>query len=321
LAFYSNIHNKVIKPQGALLPFVKKKFVADKKQRAFLYLMKELGYRQKEAQRLIAKGRLLVNGEAVTKAGADIEGEFEFIFFEPITKGLTPTYETEEFVVFDKPSGVLIHPQNRNTPYSLIDELKYQYGRDANITHRIDQETSGLVLCAKNKTSERDIKMMFQERDMKKRYLAMVHGKFEEKLCVEAPLLRAEDESAIVRMVVRVHESGKASKTDFTLLKYFPQLDMSLVECKPHTGRQHQIRVHLFHVKHPIVGDPIYGQNENDIVKFLDRELSKEERIQKSGASRLLLHASELEFELYDEKYVIKSNVDFLQTCLASVCE
>ncbi|MBA1433286.1 MAG: RluA family pseudouridine synthase [Epsilonproteobacteria bacterium] len=293
------------------MPFVKKKFVATKKQRAFLYLVKELGYTQKEAQRLIAKGRVLVNGEALTKAGADIEGEFEFIYFEPITKGLQPIFETEEFVVFNKPSGVLIHPQNRNTPYSLIDELKYQYGRDANITHRIDQETSGLVLCAKNKKSERDIKMMFEERDMKKRYLAMVQGKFqEEALIVEAPLLRAEDTSAIVRMVVKVHESGKASKTEFQRLKYFPHLDMSLVACKPYTGRQHQIRVHLFHVKHPIVGDPIYGQEENNIVKFLDKELSTEERLNNTGASRLLLHASALEFTLYDKKYSIESNVN-----------
>ncbi len=292
------------------LPFVKKKFIATKKQRAFLYLVKELGYTQREAQRLIAKGRVLVNGEALTKAGADIEGEFEFIYFEPITKGLKPLYETEEFVVFDKPSGVLIHPQNRNTPYSLIDELKYQYGRDANITHRIDQETSGLVLCAKNKKSERDIKMMFEERNMKKTYLALVRGEFPDELIVEEPLLRAEDASAIVRMVVKVHENGKPSKTEFKRLKYFQDLDMSLVECKPYTGRQHQIRVHLFHVKHPIVGDPIYGQDENNIVRFLDKELSAQERLYNTGASRLLLHASALEFTLYDKVYSIKSNVN-----------
>jgi len=303
------------------LPFVKKKFIAKEKQRAFLYLMRELGYTQKEAQRLIAKGRLLIDGEPLTKAGADIEGEFEFIYFEPITKGLEPTFVEEQFVVFDKPSGVLIHPQNRNTPYSLIDELKYQFGRDANIAHRIDQETSGLVLCAKNKESERDIKMMFQERDMQKTYLAMVHGKIEEAFCVEAPLLRAEDESAIVRMVVKVHESGKASKTDFEPLEYFKELDMTLIACKPHTGRQHQIRVHLFHVKHPIVGDPIYGQKEEDVVKFLDRELSQEERVQNSGAKRLLLHASELEFELYGKSYFIKSKVDFKKVALSEISE
>jgi len=304
------------------LPFVKKKFIAKEKQRAFLYLMKELGYTQKEAQRLIAKGRVLVDGEPLTKAGADIEGEFEFIYFEPITKGLEPTYEADTFVVFDKPSGVLIHPQNRNTPYSLIDELKYQFGRDANIAHRIDQETSGLVLCAKNKESERDIKMMFQERDMQKKYLAFVHGKFEKEITVEAPLLRAADESAIVRMVVKVDEKrGKPSKTDFTPLEYFEEYDVTLVECKPHTGRQHQIRVHLFHVKHPIVGDPIYGQKEEDIVRFLDRELSEQERITKSGAKRLLLHASNLVFELYGKIYNITSIVDFKSIALKELKE
>ena len=298
------------------MPFVKKRMFAPKKQKAFLYLIQELEYTQKEAQRLIAKGRLFVDAKPMTRTAGEIEGEFEFIYFEPISKGLKPTYEEEEFVVFDKPSGVLIHPQNRNTPYSLIDELKYQYGRNANIAHRIDQETSGLVLCAKNKQSERDIKMMFEQRDMKKKYLAFVHGKFENDMIVEAPLLRAEDESAIVRMVVKVDEKGKASKTEFKPLKYFSDLDMTLVECSPYTGRQHQIRVHLFHVKHPIVGDPIYGQNEENIIKFLDKELSPQDRIINSGARRLLLHACELEFVLYDKNYIIKSKTDFLKTCL-----
>jgi len=284
-----------------------------------LYLVNELGYTQRDAQRFIAKGRLLVDGEAVTKAGSDIEGEFEFIYFEPITKGLKPTFVEEQFVVFDKPSGLLIHPQNRNTPYSLIDELKYQFGRDANIAHRIDQETSGLVLCARNKESERDIKMMFQERDMQKTYLAFVYGEFPKELLVEEPLLRAEDESAIVRMVVKVDERGKPSKTSFKLLNYYPELDMSLVECKPHTGRQHQIRVHLFHVKHPIVGDPIYGQKEEDVILFLDRELSLSQRVKNTGSKRLLLHASQLEFELYNKKYIIKSEVAFEDLCIKSL--
>ena len=301
------------------MPFVIKKMFASKKQKAFLFLINELGYTQKEAQRFISKGRVLINGEKMMKTAGEVEGEFEFIFFEPITKGLKPTYIEEEFVVFDKPSGVLIHPQTKRTPYSLIDELKYQFGRDANIAHRIDQETSGLVLCARNKVSERDIKMMFQERDMKKKYIAMVHGEFKEELCVEAPLLRAQDQSAILRMVVKVHETGKASKTDFRPLKYFPDLDMTLIECSPYTGRQHQIRVHLFHVKHPIVGDPVYGQSEEDMVKFLDKVLTPEDRVEKSGATRLLLHACELEFELYNKKYKIKSDIDFEKICIESI--
>ena len=295
---------------------------AKTKQKAFLFLMKELGYDQREAQRFISKGRILVDGEKMLKTAGEIEGEFEFIYFEPITKGLKPTFEEDEFVVFDKPSGVLIHPQTKATPYSLIDELKFQYGRNANIAHRIDMETSGLVLCAKNKKSERDIKMMFQERDMQKRYLAMVHGEFKDDMIVEAPLLRKQDDSAVVRMIVTVDKAGKESKTSFKALEYFPELDMTLVECSPHTGRQHQIRVHLFHVKHPIVGDPIYGQTKEDFIRYLDKELTPKERIAKSGATRLLLHANELEFELYGTLYNIKSKVDFKNICFESLrCE
>ena len=153
--------------------------------------------------------------------------------------------------------------------------------------------------------------MMFQERDMQKKYLAFVHGKLDKELVVEAPLLRTQDESAVVRMIVKVDEKGKLSKTSFKPLEYFPDLDMSLVECAPHTGRQHQIRVHLFHVKHPIVGDPIYGQTKENFIKYLDKELDSQERIKLSGASRLLLHANELEFELYGKRYIIKSKTDF----------
>ncbi|MBA1437646.1 MAG: RluA family pseudouridine synthase [Epsilonproteobacteria bacterium] len=296
------------------MPFVKETLHIIPKQRLFLFLIKELGCPQKEAQRIIAKGRVLQNGIPIIKASQEVEGEIEFIYFKPISRGLKPLCVEEQFVVFDKPSGVLIHPQNRNTPYSLVDELKAQFGMDANITHRIDQETSGLVLCARNKKSERDIKMMFQERDMQKTYLAMVHGKFEKELTVEAPLLRREDNSAIVRMVIKVDPQGKPSKTHFKPLKYFDDLNMTLVECKPYTGRQHQIRVHLFHVKHPIVGDPIYGQKAEDIIKFLDKKITPKEREVLSGASRLLLHASELCFTLYNREYHIKSKEDFENT-------
>ncbi len=311
IEFYRNFHKYLIK--GYTMPFVKKTMFAKERKKAFLFLMEDLGYTQREAQRFISKGRVLVNGEKMLKTAGEIEGEFEFIYFEPITKGLVPNHIDEEFVLFDKPSGVLIHPQTKATPYSLIDELKYQFGRDANIAHRIDQETSGLVLCARNKISEREIKMMFQEREMKKKYLALVHGEFKDSIVCEAPLLRSKAESAIVRMVVKVDDSGKASKTDFRPLEYFEELNMTLVECSPFTGRQHQIRVHLFHVKHPIVGDPIYGQTEVDRTKFLDRELTPQDRINKSGASRLLLHANELEFSLYGKDYHLKSKVDFIQ--------
>ena len=301
------------------MPFIIKQFTVEKKIQAFLFLIRELGMTQKVAQRMISKGRLLCNDEYVAQDSFVLEGKVELIDFEPLTRGLEPLFVTNDFAFFDKPSGVLIHPQNRHTPYSLIDEIKHHFGNDANITHRIDQETSGLVLSANNKKSERTLKMMFEERKMQKRYLALVHGEVKDVMDIKEPLLRKEDESAIVRMVVRVHPDGKYSETLITPLRYFPELNMTLVEAKPLTGRQHQIRVHLFHVKHPIVGDPIYGQRDEDIVRFLDREIDSEERIKLGGAKRLLLHASQLEFTYNSNKYIIKSKTDFMQECYAAM--
>jgi 23S rRNA pseudouridine1911/1915/1917 synthase len=293
---------------------------SQERERAFLFFKRELGYSQRDIQRYISVGRVLVNGVPITKPSDYLEGEFEFIYFEPISKGLAPHTVDEKFVVFDKPSGMLIHPQNRHTEYSLIDELKAQFGMEANIAHRIDQETSGLVLCAKDKKSEVDIKMMFQERDMKKKYLAMVHGELKDELRIDAPLLRYDDEkSALVRMVVKVDPSGKESLTHVRPLKYFPDFNMTMIECSPHTGRQHQIRVHMFHVKHPIVGDPVYGQSEDNVVKYLDRELDRDTRVKLSGARRLLLHANELEFELYGKNYNVKSSVNFEKVCFENM--
>jgi len=301
------------------MPFIHKQFDVEIKTPAFLFLMRELGMSQKIAQRMISKGRLICNGEYVVKDAFELLGKVELIDFEASTRGLKPIFVTNDFALFDKPSGVLIHPQNRHTPYSLIDEIKHHFGYDANITHRIDQETSGLVLSANNKASERTLKMKFENREMKKRYTALVHGHVSRETYIDEPLLRAQDDSALVRMVVKVHETGKASQTNIIPLEYFPELDMTLVEAHPRTGRQHQIRVHLFHVKHPIVGDPIYGQKEEDIVRFLDREITPEERIELSGATRLLLHASQLGFEYDGNDFDIHSEVDFCGLALTEV--
>jgi len=301
------------------MPFIHKQFEVKTKTPAFLFLIKELGMSHKVAQRMISKGRLLCNGEYVVKDQFELEGKVELIDFEAKSRGLKPLFVTNDFALFDKPSGVLIHPQNRHTPYSLIDEIKHHFGYDANITHRIDQETSGLVLSANNKESERTLKMKFENREIKKRYIALVHGHVSRETYIDEPLLRAQDESALVRMVVKVNENGKASQTNIVPLEYFPDLNMTLVEAQPRTGRQHQIRVHLFHVKHPIVGDPIYGQKEEDIVRFLDRDISEVERKKLSGATRLLLHASQLGFDYEGNNYEIHSTVDFRELALEEV--
>jgi 23S rRNA pseudouridine1911/1915/1917 synthase len=298
------------------LPFVLRDFFAPKKIKAFLFLMRELNYTQRDAQRYIAKGRIFVNGEVMNDPSGILEGVFQCVLFEPATRGLEPIFQTDSFALFDKPSGVLVHPQNRNTAYSMIDEIRYRFGPNANITHRIDQETSGLLLAATNKQSEITLKRQFENRKIQKSYLALVHGKLEKNICIDAPLIRQPDDSALVRLIVKVHVEGKPSQTDIKVLEYFPDLDMTLIEALPHTGRQHQIRVHLFHVKHPIVGDPIYGQQEEDVVRFLEKEIGANERITKSGAKRLLLHANKLCFQYSGIDYNLHSKTDFLQEAL-----
>ena len=106
------------------MPFVLKQHFSKEKIKLFLYLMRELGCTQKEAQRMIAKGRVFVNGEAFVKTAGEIEGAFEVVEFEPATRGLKPIIEEEHFVVYDKPTGVLVHPQNRHTEYTGVSVLR-----------------------------------------------------------------------------------------------------------------------------------------------------------------------------------------------------
>ena len=301
------------------MPFVIQKHYSPKPQKAFLFLMRELGYSIKEAQRLIAKGRLFINGEAITNPSVSVEGDFEFVDFEPHSRGLNPIFITEGFALYDKPSGVLVHPQNRHTPYSLNDEIKLAFGRDANVAHRIDQETSGLVLVGTNKESERLLKIMFENRHVTKRYLAFVQGHLENSMLIDEPLYRRDDPSAAVRMIVLVDPRGKSSQTHIHPLKYYPELNATLIQASPLTGRQHQIRAHLFHVKHPIIGDPIYSMEEKDAVRYLDRVMSKEERFEKTKASRLLLHANQLEFIFEENKYVLYSKDNFIEECFKAM--
>lgn len=301
------------------MPFVVKKFFSSHKQKAFLFLIRELGYTQRDAQRLISKGRLFINGVPMNNTAGYVDGMFELVSFEPLTQGLEPLFVTPSFAVFDKPSGLLIHPKSRHTHYSLVDEIRFHFGNNANIVHRIDQETSGLVLASRYKESERDLKMMFEKRKIQKCYMAMVHGYVSRETEIIEPLIRKEDKHASVRIVVKVHKEGKYARTDIMPLHYFPKLNMTLVQAKPYTGRQHQIRAHLFHVKHPIVGDPIYGQKEADILRFLDKNISAKERVQLSGASRLLLHAYKLDFEYKQNLYSIHSNRDFLQEVFSAM--
>jgi 23S rRNA pseudouridine1911/1915/1917 synthase len=258
--------------------------------------MNEFDLSMRDSQRWIDKKRLIIGGEVLSKKSADIEGEVEVIVFETTTRELYPIFETRDFVIYDKPSGVLVHPATRFTEYSLTHELKHRYGNEANITHRIDKETSGLVIVSKHKIAERAIKVLFETKKVKKTYLAYVKGEVKESFKIDAPILKNSNFDEIKLKCV-IDPSGKESQTIIEPLEYDELKDITLVKATPLTGRQHQIRVHLFHEKHPIVGDPIYGVDVKVADDYLNGKLSAEDRLKYTGASRLMLHANSVEFD------------------------
>jgi 23S rRNA pseudouridine1911/1915/1917 synthase len=292
------------------MPFIKRRYFIKKPIKAFLFLIRELNLSQAKAQRFIDKKRLILpNGEILKDKSAFISGDIEVIQFEPYSKNIRPIFKTKEFLVFDKPSGILSHPKNLNTSYSMLDEIRYFGGDSSNPVHRIDKETSGLLLASKDEKSEKFLKNLFQIKKIKKSYLAWVRGEVKGYFEVEEPILIRRDYTSN-KHKVEISKYGKYAKTLFKPIYYNKDLNISLIECFPITGRTHQIRVHLFHVKHSIVGDPIYGVSNHIAQKYLDEKLSQEERIKITGSNRLMLHANSLYFK-YKNSYKIFSKMDF----------
>ena len=294
------------------MPFVKEKFFVEDESLAFIYIMREFNFTQGESQRLIARGRLIIDGESMVLSNKKIQGEVEIVYFKPSSRGLKPIFRNRDFMLFDKPSGVLVHPKKMTTPYSMLDEVRSIGGQNANGCHRIDMETSGLFLASSNKLSETTIKMLFQEREIQKSYLAWVDGEFKNKLFVDEPILTLPIGYEKSKHKVEISLDGKKAQTLFEPLYYDNDLDVTLLACFPHTGRTHQIRIHLFHVKHPIIGDPIYGTDFDISDEYLEEKLTIEKRKIYTGAKRLLLHAQSLDFVYKGNKYILYSKEDFI---------
>ena len=192
----------------------------------------------------------------------------------------------------------------------MNDDIKSLFGKNANAVHRIDKGTSGLVLVSKNKNSERELKALFANRKVKKSYNALVFGRLTKEMRIDANL-KSDVETSKIRIKSHVSSNGKRAITDIKPLKYLTSCDMSIIEASPQTGRTHQIRAHLFHVKHSIVGDIIYSVGEEDTDKFLSFGMSDDEKIRLAGAKRLMLHANYLSFKYRGKEYNIKSKIDF----------
>ena len=290
------------------MPYIHKFITHAEGQKAYEILLQN-GYKMREAQRLIDKGRLICDGTVVSEKNALLSGEICLIEYETNPRGLQPIFECDKFAVFDKPSGVLSHPNGRHCEYSLNDEIWSLYGREASVAHRLDCETSGLIVVGKDKNAVVNLKKLFENRQVYKSYVALVHGKISENLRIEANMDLANDYDD-VKMRMRICEDGKSAVTEILPIKYFADIDATLVRAVPLTGRQHQIRLHLFHVEHKILGEPLYSLARPQIEKILDKQMSEIERILTTGAPRLLLHSDEICFNFDGVEYKIKSKFD-----------
>jgi len=287
------------------LPFILKKIKAIKDKKLSLFLLQDLKINHRNTQRYAARGRIFDESMKTIKSSDKIPSEFIYMaVFEGVTRGLKPLIEFDEFAIFDKPTHLMVHPISKNTKYSLLDEIRYHFGENANLIHRIDAETSGLVIVGKNKKSEKTLKDMFEEKKYHKSYLAVVEGYIKNEITIDSKL---EKEGLNIGVRMKAGNNGKESCTIIKPIKYNKNNDTTLIEAIPLTGRQHQIRVHLYSIGHRIIGDPIYGVDDETSENYLNKTLDKNLREEITGSHRLWLHANYLEFTFKDITYKIKS--------------
>ncbi len=190
---------------------------------------------------------------------------------------LTVCYEDDHVLVVNKPVGMNVHPAHETDTHTLANIIAYYFtceGVHAKVRHihRLDQETSGVILFAKHRLAGAMLDKQLAERKIERTYIALVHGKVKQKKGTIKAAIGRDRHNAAKQMAI---QTGQNAITHYKVLKYDPRKDKTLVQLQLETGRTHQIRVHLAHIGHPIVGDTLY---EGD------------------SAPRLSLHANQLSF-------------------------
>ena len=214
-------------------------------------------------------------------------------------------FENNEFVAVNKPSGLLSIPDRMGKEISLKDLLKEKYGNIYTV-HRIDRDTSGIILFAKTEEAHKELSRLFEGRDMKKYYLGLVNGQMINPAgTIDAAIM--EHPGKATKMIT--HVKGKPSVTDYEVQEKFRLY--SWVQFQIHTGRTHQIRVHMQHIGHTIVCDEIYGDPKPVLLSSIKRnfKLAKAADEEKPILSRLALHSFRLMFTLNGEDFELEAPV------------
>jgi 23S rRNA pseudouridine955/2504/2580 synthase/23S rRNA pseudouridine1911/1915/1917 synthase len=216
----------------------------------------------------------------------------------PIKRAVNIIFENEYFVAVNKPSGLLTIPDRYDEMQSsLYKSLQQQYQK-IYIVHRLDRDTSGIILFAKDEATHKYLSQLFEQRNVEKYYLGIIHGSPNvKKGLIDEPLLEHPSKKGM--MVV--HAKGKPSVTEYEILEDHGRY--SLAKFRIHTGRTHQIRAHMKHIGHPLACDEIYGDGKPVLLSSFKKKfkLGKEDE-ERPLLNRLGLHAWELKFRNIDGK-------------------
>ncbi len=201
-------------------------------------------------------------------------------------------FENDSFVAINKPAGLLSIPDRGQSEASLKDILIARYGTIFTV-HRLDKDTSGIILFAKTEAAHKYLSRLFEERKIEKYYLGLVQGiPAEKKGTMDAPIT----EHPIQKGMMVVHRKGKPAVTDYEVVE--EHKTFSLVQFQLHTGRTHQIRVHCKNIGHPLACDELYGDGKAVLLSSIKRKykLSRQEEEERPILNRLALHSYKLKF-------------------------
>jgi 23S rRNA pseudouridine1911/1915/1917 synthase len=269
------------------------------------FLADQLALSRTQAARIVAAGAVRVNGKVARASRIPEHRDLIEVTFpehepprtlSPLALPLVVVFEDEYLAVIDKPAGLVVHPAPGHWDDTLVNALVARgttlsggaEGRPG-IVHRLDRDTSGLMVVAKTDLAHRRLGAALAARQVKRGYAVLAWGHFEESpVVIEAPMARSPTDRK--RMMVR--PDGRAARTDIHVLARFGVCE--LLRAELHSGRTHQIRVHLAHVGHPVVGDPVYGGGGSRRITGPGRQVA--ERLERA-TPRQALHAAELMFK------------------------
>ena len=243
------------------------------------YLSSVTDLSRSKIQKLLDSGMILVNDKIVKSSYIVKDDDYitidevdEEVDIVPENIPLDIVYEDEYLLVVNKPSGMVVHPAPGNYTGTLVNALMYHCNNLSSvngnvrpgIVHRIDADTSGLLLVAKNDMVHNDLAEQISKKTVVRKYISLVHGVImEDTATIDAPIGR--DNKDRKKMCV-TGENSKEAVTHIRVLERYK--DSTLIECILETGRTHQIRVHMNYINHPVVNDPVYGHNKLDDKEF-----------------------------------------------------